>query len=240
MTTYRIFIALLILSAGIAVQSCKELEIPTFDTGSHYIHFKDASDKETRFSFATHPGTEEYTIKIPVTLIGMALEEDTPYSISVVKDGEMATTASEGIFSITDPVFAKNVYEDSLKVVVFNSPELSEGKRITLKIEDNGRFSQGPQDYITKVIYISDIISQPEWWNDEFSATFLGPYSDIKYEHFIIATGVSDLSDMSIGEISSYVRAFVYYLRELDAKGTPLYEKDGKTKVLASITFTNV
>ena len=72
------------------------------------------------------------------------------------------------------------------------------------------------------------IISQPDWWNDDFAAAFLGDYSDEKYEEFIKATGVSDLSDMDNSEISALCRQFVYYLREKRDNGSEVLEKDGR------------
>ena len=76
--------------------------------------------------------------------------------------------------------------------------------------------------------YSVGIISQPDWWNDDFAAAFLGDYSDEKYEEFIKATGVSDLSDMDNSEISALCRQFVYYLRELRDNGNEVLEKDGR------------
>ena len=89
-------------------------------------------------------------------------------------------------------------------------------------------------------IYVSNILSQPSWWDDEFEYAFLGSYSDEKYTAFIVATGASDLSTLSNNEIIAYVREFIYYLRRMDAAGTPVYEADGVTKVLDSINYTNV
>ena len=60
------------------------------------------------------------------------------------------------------------------------------------------------------------------------AAAFLGDYSDEKYEEFIKATGVSDLSDMDNSEISALCRQFVYYLRELRDNGNEVLEKDGR------------
>ena len=97
---------------------------------------------------------------------------------------------------------------------------------------------QGPVDYLTAIIYVSDILTQPDWWDQEFETAFLGPYSDIKYRTFIESTGVSDLSGMDVTEISAYVRMFIYYLREMDLAGTPVYESDGVTKVLSTINFS--
>ena len=135
------------------------------------------------------------------------------------------------------PVFKEGVYSDNLVVTLHNVPELQEEKCIVLRIENNENFLQGPEDYLTSIIYVSDILSRPDWWDSDFETIFLGPYSDIKYEHFIIATGISDLSDMSVPDIQAYVRMYVSYLQQLDAEGTPLYESDGQTKVLDTIVY---
>jgi hypothetical protein len=52
-----------------------------------------------------------------------------------------------------------------------------------------------------------------------------------------VATGITDLKDMDDAHITAYVSEFVYYLRNLDAQGTPLYEADGITKVLDTVSY---
>lgn len=235
-------------AAGLAAMSlsgCQEEQIPTYDVSTHYLHFEDKWDESVRFSFRTRPGVEEYTLKIPVILIGTALQQDEEYTVRVVNsdapyvngDKEYYTTASDDVFSLGATVFHKGLYSDVLEVSLKNVPELQEEKCIVLRIEPDAGFKQGPVDYLTSVIYVSDILSRPDWWNSDFETIFLGPYSDIKYENFIIATGVSDLSDMNVPDIQAYVRMYVSYLQKLDAEGTPLYEEDGKTKVLDTIVY---
>ena len=77
--------------------------------------------------------------------------------------------------------------------------------------------------------YSVGIISQPDWWNQDFADAFLGTYSNKKYEEFIKATGVSDLSEMDNSEISALCREFVYYLREQRDKGNEIREEDGSS-----------
>ncbi len=225
---------------------CEEQQLPTYDVNTHYVHFERMWDEVVRFSFQTVPGEDEHLIEIPVTLIGLALPEGMEYSVSVVTsdnpfvaDGEeYVTTASDDVYDISlSPVFKEGVYSDNLVVTLHNVPELQEEKCIVLRIENNENFLQGPEDYLTSIIYVSDILSRPDWWDSDFETIFLGPYSDIKYEHFIIATGISDLSDMSVPDIQAYVRMYVSYLQQLDAEGTPLYESDGQTKVLDTIVY---
>ena len=99
---------------------------------------------------------------------------------------------------------------------------------IAVRIVEGGAYRPGPTSNSLRIIRVSNIISQPDWWNDDFAAAFLGDYSDEKYEEFIKATGVSELSDMDNSEISALCRQFVYYLRELRDNGNEVLEKDGR------------
>lgn len=220
--------------------SCNEEELPLYQD-RHFVHFTQLSEKPYRFSFATLPGATEYTLKIPMTLIGIQLTEDRPYAIEVVTDGDNATTATTASFSLPDnPVFHAGTFEDELSLKLTDNPELSTERRIVLRVAENGYFQPGPSPYRTATIYVTNKLAQPDWWDSDFEKVFLGTYSDIKYEHFILATGVSDLSEKTSQEVIAYVREFIYYLRRLDDRGETVYESDGKTKVLDTINYTNV
>ncbi|MCM1177454.1 MAG: DUF4843 domain-containing protein [Clostridium sp.] len=217
--------------------SCTEEAIGLFDE-QHYLHFTNESKKVSRFSFATAPGLDTYVLDVPVTLIGRSLDEDAEYSVEVVFDGDTPTTASPASFDIPEkPVFHKGIFEDKLPVRLINTEELGQEKRLVIRIVENGSFRLGPVTCRTAVIYFSNVLSRPDWWDDDMAKIYLGDYSDIKYQQFIIATGVTDLKDKSISEITAYVIEFVYYLRELDANGETVYEKDGVTKVLDNIPY---
>ena len=244
----RIFYCSMVCLATVILTGCEEQQLPTYDVNTHYVHFERMwNDRPVRFSFQTTPLENDYTVRIPVTLIGLAITEDKDYAVSVVTEDEpykvgnveYATTASPAVYDIDlAQTFSARVYSDELEITLHNVPdELEEEKCIVLRIENNENFFQGPQEYLISIIYVSNIISQPDWWDDDFSLIYLGPYSDIKYRHFIIATGVSDLSEMDNSEIDAYVREYVYYLRKQDAKGTPVLEKDG-SKVLDTINFS--
>lgn len=234
------YIFLLLFGSITAFSSCNEESVPVYG-GQHYIHFTQLSEKAYRFSFATQPGVSEYTLKIPMTLIGSALSEDLAYSVEVVTEGDNATTATSASYKLPDsPVFRKEAFEDVLSLKLIDNPDLETEKRIVLSVAENSNFKPGPAKYCTATIYVTNKLAQPDWWDSDFDKVFLGPYSDIKYQHFIIATGVSDLNDKTTAEITAYVSDFVYYLRKLDDQGKTVYESDGKTKVLDSINYTNV
>lgn len=232
-------IAILALAAsGLFASSCTEESIELYGE-QNYIHFTNQSSKVYRFSFATQPGKDEYTLEIPVTLIGRALENDAEYGVTVITEGENATTASGASYSLPEhPVFHKGIFEDVLSVKLFNTDELKTEKKLVIGVTDNASFKVGPAKYRTAVIYFSNVLTQPDWWDDDMASIYLGAYSDIKYQQFIIATGVTDLKDKTVAEITAYVVQFIYYLRDLDEKGTPAYESDGITKVLDTIPYS--
>ena len=236
----KYIISLVVLLTG-GLVSCDRADIPTY-SGDSYIHFTQDQEKAVyRFSFATLPGESEYTLKIPMTVIGTRPVEDLPYKIDVVTSGDNCTTLSADSYDIPQPVFHKGGFTDTLAVNLHKTAELdTQELKLVLTVQDNENYLMGPEANRLATIYVSNILSQPSWWDDEFEYAFLGSYSDEKYTAFIVATGVSDLSTLSNNEIIAYVREFIYYLRRMDAAGTPVYEADGVTKVLDSINYTNV
>lgn len=217
---------------------CTEDTLDVFGD-QNYIHFKQESKKVYRFSFATVPGQNEYDLEIPMTLIGKALTQDKEYSVEVVSKGEgLVTTASSASYKLPKSIlFRKDMYEDTLKIHLTNNAELNEEKLLVLKVADNDNFKVGPVKNQTAVIYLSNYLVQPDWWNDDMTTIFLGEYSDIKYQQFIVATGITDMSKMTSLEVTAYVSTFVYYLRALDQQGKTVYEADNQTKVLDTIPY---
>lgn len=235
MKTYIQALALSLLVVGTV--SCREEQLPTFGD-AHFLQFKQASEEIYRFSFATHPGETTYDLEIPVLLIGKALTQAEPYEVEVVSDGETATTVPSANYSLPSSLsFGEGVFEDVLRVTLKDSEALATEKFLVLRIKGNDVFSPGPEGFRTAVISLTNKLARPAWWNDDMERLFLGPYSDIKYETFILATGISDLTDATAAQIAAYVVQFVYYLREKDAAGQPVYEADGMTMVLSSVPY---
>ena len=234
-------IILAFLASLVALASCKEEEILKFGD-QRYLHFKEPFEKTAyRFSFATVPGVDEHTIKIPLSLIGKTWEQNAEYKLEVVKDGEMPSTISSASFSLPKtPLFRGKVVEDTLEVKLINTADLNKERLLHLKIAENEMFKLGPVDFRSAYIYVSNVLSQPDWWNEDMKKIFLGEYSDIKYHHFIVATGVTDLKGAQIAKIKVLVKQFIYYLKNLDAQGKTLYEADGKTKVLDTIPYAKL
>lgn len=220
------------------LMGCAEDQIDLFGD-QNYIHFKQESKKVYRFSFATVPGVDEYEYKIPMTLIGQALSEDKEYAVEVVTEGDdLVTTATSKSYTLSQSnVFQKNVFEDTLRIQLKNNAELSNEKLLVLKVADNENFKVGPVKNQKAYIYLSNYLVQPDWWDDDMSSIFLGEYSDIKYQQFIVATGITDMTGMTSLQVTAYVSTFIYYLRALDEEGKTVYESDNLTKVLDTIPY---
>lgn len=219
--------------------SCQEETLGVFGE-EHYVNFVEDQTKEYRFSFATAaPDLTEHTINIPVEYIGRKIESDLEYKVEVIAAGELKTTASPSSYSVERTVFHKDSFTDTLKVVLKKTDELTEEKRLAVSIEDNDNFKRGPQKNCIAVIYFSNILTKPAWWDATIERTYLGEYSDLKYQHFILATGVTDLGEYGTMETKAIVATFVYYLRDLSEKGTPVYEADGQTEMLATVPYNN-
>ena len=228
------FIGLLFLASA-----CTKEELPTFSE-DRILHFDQASEYPYRFSFATTPGANSYSMKIPMTLIGIVADNDMEFALNVITTGENPSTLDTDLYKFESKVFSKGVYNDTLEVTLVNNSLLKTEKLLSIEIITNQNFTAGPAENARVDIFVSNILSQPSWWDEDFTTAFLGNYSNDKYTAFIKATGVSDFADASVDEMIAYTREFVYYLRRLDEAGTPAYEADGITKIIDTINYKNV
>lgn len=214
-------LALAVFGAG----ACSEEELPVYG-GDRYVYFTEKSDEIVRFSFRTTPGKDERTIRLAVETVSRTPGETLGYRVEI--DPEK-TTAPEGSYTLDpNPVIPAGSFSGETYVRVRRAEIMDEKEvDIAVRIVEGGAYRPGPTSNCLRIIRVSNIISRPDWWNDDFSAAFLGSYSDEKYEEFIRATGVSDLSEMDNSEIAALCRQFVYYLREQRDKGNEVLEKDG-------------
>jgi hypothetical protein len=224
----------------IALCACSSDEIPTY-SGESYIYFQKASNLTSSVSFAVMPGVDEYELRIPLTVIGFMPNQDLPFSIEAVTAGDNCTTLSPSSYAIpVTPVFHKGVYNDTLRITLFRTAEIDNRElKLVLALRDNDNYKVRTPANSTATIIVGDVLVRPDWWTTQIETIFLGPYTEEKYMAFITATGEWDLSEKTSDEIIGYVRDFIYYLRAMDDVNTPVYEADGSTKVLDSITYTN-
>ncbi len=225
---------------AVALSACKSEEIPTY-SGDSYIYFDKPSDRSTSVSFAVMPGEDEYELRIPVTVVGKMPSADKAFAVRVVTTGDNSTTLSSASYELPDaPIIHAGLYKDYLSVILRRTTEIDGlEKKLVIAIDNNENYKVGMTAHSTATIFVGDLLIRPDWWTTQVSTIFLGPYSEEKYMAFITATGEWDMSEVNADDFVSYVRTFIYYLRRMDDEHTTVYESDGTTKVLDSITYTN-
>ncbi len=224
---------------GASMLSCDQREIPTFGE-ERFIHFADTTTMV--LSFAVLPGETEAELGVPLRMIGLPQGEDLGYEVAVVTEGDDKTTLSAQSYSLpASPTFRAGGYRDTLVVRFNRTPDLKDMEfRLTLELKTNDNYSADHRVLARKLIRVGDKLVRPEWWTQNIADIYLGPYSDIKYLAFIEATGEHDLTDVGSLDIGTMTREFVYWLRDKDEAGDTVYEADGVTKVVDSITYANV
>ena len=220
-----------LLGAG----GCKEQGLPTYGDG-RYVYFTEQSDEIVRFSFKTTPGKDERTIRLAVETVSRTPEQTLSYRIEI--DPAKTTAPAEAYDLDPNPTIQAGMFTGETYVKVRRTEIMDEKEvDIAVRIVEGGDYLPGPTTNCLRIIRVSNIISQPDWWNQDFADAFLGTYSDKKYEEFIKATGVSDLSELDNSEISALCRQFVYYLREQRDLGNEILDEDGSS-MLDGINIT--
>ena len=214
-----------ILFLVLAITGCEKEELETY-VGFNYVQFVDSYADSTTLSFFFYPGQTELKYPLGVKLLGVMQGEDVHYKLRVVKE---ETTASLDMYDIPESqvLHAGNV-TDNADILFKKSGELDmKAFRIVIDVVDSDEALAGETLYCRKVFWISNMIAQPEWWDADIVKSFLGTYSDEKFEEFIKIAGTGDLSGKSPDEKRALVLKFKYYLQKRIDDGDPVKELDG-------------
>jgi hypothetical protein len=222
---------ILLIFAGIcllALPGCQEDKVDLY-SGEHYIRFiKNLTLDSTTVAFLFAPGKTELDSTLIVETTGLSYPDEKTYKISVDRQ---FTTAVEGThFKLPDKTaFKAGAVRDTLAVKFFRTEDMkSHIYRLVLRVEENENFKLGQLQYQYKVFLIHDNISQPGWWTASVSTSYLGAYSDLKYQYFIDVTGVADLTGASMSELRIYALQLKYWLEEQkQLTGSPVLEANG-------------
>ncbi len=230
MKKFRLYIpaALLVL-----VLSCKKDDIMTYEGGT-YIQFVRNYSDSSLFSFLGMPDEDEATVAIPVQMSGMPVDKDRTYKISVVPQLTTATTAN---YTIPESFTLRaNKVVDTGWITVKKTADLSvKPVKLVMKLERTDDFEVGQTDHSAIILYISNVVARPDWWDGNVEGRFLGSYSDKKLLLFIEITGRSELNPLNEDEVRYYTIIFKnYLLREKDA-GRTVYEENGSEMTVALI-----
>ena len=218
----RIFVILLSIFMWIG---CDRREIPTYNTGIHYIEFENSTTDSTIFTFIYHPNADDYDLPIAVKIAGDKAERDLTYS--VVVDEEFTTAESRHYSLLPETmVFRQGVFHDTCYVRLNKTEDLGRRSvRLVLRLVATSDLLVGKVENSVAVIQFSNTVARPDWWNSDVETYYLGSYSQKKFLLFLEVTE-ADLTGASVSEIRAAALLFKRYL--LDHEGEPeTIDEDG-------------
>lgn len=185
-----IFFTILIIFAGVA---CKKTPDFIFHAPLQNVYFDIDPEDSVVYTFAYRPELGSDTVFLPVKLAGMRADSVRQFGVIVVDSN---TTAQEGIhyeaFKANYSLPADSgVYR--LPVILYNTdPSLqTQSVKLTLKLKPGAGLDTSINKLIKARVILSSKLEQPGWWN----TWPLGAYSRIKHELFMIATGVTSMTE---------------------------------------------
>ena len=217
------------------LSSCDERGFKTYD-GENYLAFaKDFTKDSTIVSFFFHPGETELEVPLEITLAGVPLTEAKTFTLSVVKDE--TDIDAENYLLKDNYTFRPGLVQDTIYIHVVNSAALkTKAFNLVLEIQENDDFIPGVSSFRKAKLVISDIAAKPDWWTSTIEKSYLGKYSDKKYQLLIDVTKVSDFSTCTPSEFTAYALQLKYYLQKhIDAGNLPIYDEDNKENMKVTV-----
>ncbi|MDO5665726.1 MAG: DUF4843 domain-containing protein [Bacteroidia bacterium] len=213
--------------------SCKEDAIMTY-SGGDYIQFNKPVTDSLTCSFLLYSGLSEVAFPLPVELVGMPKPSDRKYKVEI--DQEF-TNAPQANYEIPKEfTFRSGMAQDTCWLTLRKTPEISiKPVRLVVKLVESSDFKLGQTEHTKSIIYITNIIAIPDWWNTRVRRYYLGVYSDKKYRLFIQVTGKITMDVRNEDELRFNTLLLKYYLQKEKDAGRTVYEDDG-TEMKVTLT----
>jgi hypothetical protein len=225
-------ITTLLLAAVACLAGCNEEEIPLYSGGNHLQFVKNILADSTTVAFLLYQGKAEVDAPVIVKTTGAGYPVETSYKISV--DREHSTAIEGTHFRMpTTTSFKPGATRDTTAITFIRVPAMkTDAFRLVLRVEANGAFTPGQEEYRHFVFVVHDKIAPPDWWVAPTAFRirdyYLGTYSDRKYEKFIEVTGVADLTGATPSELRVLSLQLKYWLDAYEAEhGEPYREENG-------------
>lgn len=243
---------ILLSAVAIASLSSCEKDLPLYEDQQAKLNFNlttssfndDGSLKPVGYSFVYEPSTVvEDTIFVKITTMGFLSDQDRALSIKQVPAGSGYTDAVAGTHYKSFDEMGYCIKADSceafLPVVIYRDASLqNEDVYLRLQIVDNENFTVGYEQYKEYLLTISDQLSKPTAWDQNFLQYYIGPYCKNFHRFCIDITGKKWDNDWINANASdfnylSYLANYLYkklaeYNAEQEAKGlSPLLDDDG-------------
>lgn len=227
MKKHIIYLCLII--TGIFACNTEEVEVYT---SPRYLFFQDSAKglDSVVFSFSHYPGETTHDVSFYVALTGLPATEDLEYRLEVV---DSLTTAHPEDYDLPNKlIFRAGAISDKLNIRCNNVREALKTQKVyvTFKIATNENFAPGLSGKQTIRVIFENIQSQPLWWDGDIEILILGKYTPEKFEHFIFATKINDLTGMSLSEIRELAMIFKVYLIKNN-----IMEADGITPMVDGV-----
>ncbi len=221
----KIYTLLLVVVCFGMTLSCNMDDSMLYDSGDYIQFVKRLTDSST-CSFLAYPNDNQLRFPVVVEVIGKPSTQDRNYKITVADEYTNATTANYDLPASFVMKAGKVI--DTCWVTFKKTNELkTKALRLALKLEATPHFRLGQTDCLGNILYVTNMVSKPDWWNSTVTNSYLGDYSDKKYTLFIQETGVADLNPDNADELRYYTIIFKnYLLREKDNNRT-VREDDG-------------
>jgi hypothetical protein len=210
-----IYLSLVGLLCSIA--ACREDKIMLYND-ANYIQFTGYAVDSMTCSFLAYPDRNELSFPLSVEVVGLSSNRDREYKLSVI---ESYTNAPEANYRLPDKfAMPAGKVVDTCYLTIRRTAEISrKALRLSVRLEETTDFKVGQTDKASAIIYISDVISKPDWWTSSVTSSYLGEYSDAKFRVFIQVTGVSEFDSADIVALRTYTLMLKNYLQQQKDKG---------------------
>ncbi|WP_286359512.1 DUF4843 domain-containing protein [Gabonibacter chumensis] len=191
--------------------ACEQRKIELYNS-PRYLSFE-TNEKDTLYFSFFFTLDEEYEYPVVVNLTGDLLEEDREFIVKV----DTASTLASDMFVLPERfVFRRGVVSDTFSIKLKNHPLLRTEKLfLKLRLEESEIFLSTGGVWSHSILSVTDIAIRPSWWDERVVERFyLGTYSKRKFELFMEATGITDMSEMSDGERRIAALRFKHWLAD--------------------------
>lgn len=183
---------ILLIFTALLLFSCGKDSIERFG-GERLLYFAAQNQDSVFLSFSHYPNDEHRQVACVVQLVGDPLDEPMEYSLSIV---DSLTTAEAGDYELNlKPMFPAHQVKDTIYITLNRTEKLKDHNcYLVFTIAGNEVFQPGFVEQRLFRVVFDDMPSKPLWWDSQIEKVYLGEYSPLKYQEFILCTGVTDLT----------------------------------------------
>lgn len=230
--------------------ACKKSDLVSYTQPDMIYFYKDYynTDKDSMvYSFAIRPDAlTSDTVKIPLRIMGAAIDRDRTVNIKVVAD---SSTALEQQYTLLPTIVPAGSYTTYVPLLVKRTAELKTTEvRLLLEVGESADFKPGVYNSASSAsraggsirypVRINDFLTKPSNW-DSFITYYFGTYSQVKFKLVIAVTGRSQFltsgdDPVTISQMTYYKILCRNYLAGYNAVNPPLLDENN-----VAVSFPN-